>query len=180
MNYQSLSEEELLNHQAHFIDFAKNDPDYFKFIPAKLRNQKEFIFNFIKYFEDKSEIYPKEYVGTYAKFILASSLIFNDDKEVVLKLTEKSSECVEYVSERLRADKEIALVAVISASKDSASNQHHFAHHTFRHFSDELKKKIFNLSNYDEVIKFLESEILYEKLYQDLPENQIATKRIKI
>jgi hypothetical protein len=51
INYQALSEEELLNHQDDFIEFAKNDIEYFKFIPAKLRNQKKFIFNFIKYFD---------------------------------------------------------------------------------------------------------------------------------
>lgn len=180
MNYQALSEEELLNHQSHFIDFAKNDPDYFKFIPAKLRNQKQFVLKFISYFDDNPEIYPKDYVGTYCKFIIASSLVFNDDKEIILKLAEKSSACLEFASERLRADKEVVLAAVKAASKDASVEQHHFERYTFRFVCNEIKEKLLKMSSYDEIIKYLESEILYEKLHQDLEENKTTTKRIKI
>lgn len=180
MNDPTLSEEELLNKQEDFIEFAKNDVEYFKFIPAKLRNQKQFILNFIKYFDKNKEIYPATYLSGYCKEIIATSLVFNDDREIILKLTEKSSECLEFASERLRADKEIVLAAVKASSNNTPDGQRHFERYTFRFVSEELKEKLFKLSNYAEVIKFLESEILYDKLQQDLSENQVATKRIKI
>lgn len=180
MNYHYLNAEELLEHQDYFIDFAKNDIESFKFIPAKLRNQNEFILNFLNYFDNHPEVYSEKYVSAYCKEIMGCSLVFGDDKDIVLKLTEKNSICVEYASERLRGDKEVVLVAVKASARDTNGNQHYFSHYTFRSFSEEIKEKLYKMNSYDEVIKYLESEILHDNLHLELVENKTVVKKIKI
>jgi methionyl-tRNA synthetase len=180
MNYQALNEEDLLNHQEHFIDFAKNDIDYFKFIPAKLRNQQEFILNFIQYLDSHPQIYSDEYISRYCKEIMDSSLVYSDNKEVLMRLTDKNSNCFEYASDNLRCDKELILVAVKAASRANSNIQWNFNHYTFRHFPTDLQEKLSSMNSYDEVIKYLESEILHDNLLIELKENVNTTKKIKI
>jgi hypothetical protein len=74
----------------------------------------------------------------------------------------------------------VVLAAVKASSQDTSVGQRHFERYTFRFVSEELKEKLFKMSSYDEVIKYLESEILYEKLHEDLAKNKTTTKRIKI
>ncbi len=185
MNYQTLTEEELLNHQQHFIDFAKNDIEYFKFIPAKLRNQKIFIFNFLDYLEknefdpENPAIYSKAYISAYSREILSSSLVLGSDREVVLRLAGKNIDCLNYVSGEFLNDREIALAAIKGYAQDGL-NGAYFSHYKFNVFSNEIQEKIAKMSSHQEIISWLESELLYKELNSELDTKNTEKKKVKL
>ena len=90
-----------------------------------------------------------------------------DDKDIALKCLNKFPMTFKFISERLKADKNLALIM--------AKNAPNLA----REITGQLGQTTKNIPIQD-LPQYLESLILKEKLHEDLAKNQTTNKRIKI
>lgn len=145
--------------QDKYLAKITEDPDFFRKINFIKLNNKEFVLKAI-------DVLPKGQSYLFRKLPEA----LKDDKEVALKMVNKSYTCMEIISNRLMNDKDIALACL----KQDGSSLEYLGYNLL----DELIDN--GVKDKNGTIKWLEVFVLKNELETDLPKQEIQPKKIKI
>lgn len=145
--------------QEEYLIKIKEDPDFFRAIGFIKLNHKEFVLKAI-------DVLPSGKSYLFRK--IADNL--KDDKDIALKIVNKSYTCMEIISSRLMKDKDIALACL---KQDGGSLQ--YLHYDLL---DELTKNGVKVKT--DAIKYLEMCVFKNELETDLSQHEIQPKKLKI
>jgi hypothetical protein len=137
----------------------EEDPDFFRNISYEKLDNKEFVLKAI-------DVLPKGKSYLFRK--LSESL--KDDKDVALKIVAKSYECMTFISRRLMADKEVALVCL----QQEGSSLQYVAYDLV----DDLVEN--GVNDKDSALKYLEKLVIKEALDKELSSKEDKSKKLKI
>lgn len=145
--------------QDEYLAKIADDPDFFRKINFIKLNNKEFVLKAI-------DVLPKGQSYLFRKL----PEVLKDDKEVALKMVNKSYTSMEIISSRLMKDKDIALACL----KQDGSSLQYLAYALV----DELVEN--GITDKNSAIKYLEAFALKNELEMDLSKQEIQPKKIKI
>jgi hypothetical protein len=145
--------------QEEYLTKIAEEPDFFRKINFIKLNHKEFVLKAI-------DILPKGQSYLFRKLPEA----LKDDKDVALKMVEKSYTSMEIISSRLMKDKDIALVCL----KQDGSSLQYLAYDLV----DELVENA--VTDKNSAIKYLELFALKNELEKDLSKQETQPKKLKI
>lgn len=145
--------------QEEYLAKIIEDPEFFRKINFMKLDHKEFVLKAI-------DVLPKGESYLFRK--ISDNL--KDDKDVVLKMVEKSYVCMEFISRRLMKDKDVALVCL--KQEGSSLDYLHYD------LVDELVEN--NIKEKIGAIKYLEVCSFKEELNKELSKQEVQPKKIKL
>lgn len=140
-----------------YLELIKGSAKSLHKIPEELKENRKFILK-------AADIATHDFFA----FFDCLHYTYRADKELFSILVKKDGIILNYASDKLRNDKEIALIA-FNANPDSIF-----------FFSDELRTELQQKITKIEVIQYLETCILEKTLQTELANNNITTKKLKV
>ena len=145
--------------QEEYLAKIAEEPDFFRKINFIKLNHREFVLKAI-------DVLPKGQSYLFRKL----PDFLRDDKEIALKMVNKSYTSMEIISSRLMKDKDIALVCL----KQDGSSLQYLHYELLAELDDN------GIKDKNSAIKYLEAFALKNELETDLSKQEVQPKKLKI